>query len=115
MCPGVRASGLKSVSGSITKHGNPRIRRTLIELAWRVVRYQPGYGPVLRWQAVLKQRNNPGARKKAVVAIGRRLAIDIWRLETGPHDDGEAPTNLRPRRKEKKEASEKEREHNFWN
>jgi len=83
MCPGVRASGLKSVSGSITKHGNPRIRRTLIELAWRVVRYQPGYGPVLRWQAVLKQRNNPGARKKAVVAIGRRLAIDIWRLETG--------------------------------
>jgi transposase len=55
----------------------------LIELAWRVVRYQPRYGPVLRWQAVLKQRNNPGARKKAVVAIGRRLAIDIWRLETG--------------------------------
>ena len=83
MCPGVRASGLKSVSGSITKHGNPRIRRTLVELAWRVVRYQPRYGPVLRWQAVLKQRNNPGARKKAVVAIGRRLAIDIWRLETG--------------------------------
>jgi transposase len=83
MCPGVRASGRKSVSGSITKHGNPRIRRALVELAWRAVRYQPGYGPVLRWLPVLKQKHNRGARKKAIVAIGRKLAIDIWRLETG--------------------------------
>ena len=83
MCPGVRASGLKSVAGSITKHGNPRIRRALIELAWRVVRFQPRYGPVVRWQGVLSQKHNRGARKKAIVAIGRRLAIDLWRLETG--------------------------------
>jgi transposase len=83
MCPGVRASGLKSVAGSITKHGNPRIRRALVELAWRVARYQPEYGPVVRWRQVLKQKHNRGARKKAIVAIGRRLAIDIWRLETG--------------------------------
>jgi transposase len=83
MCPGVYASGRKSVSGSITKHGNPRIRRALVELAWRVVRYQPRYGPVLRWQRVLAQRQARGLRKKAIVAIGRRLAIDLWRLETG--------------------------------
>jgi len=82
MCPGVRASGLKSISGSITKHGNPRLRRALIELAWRVVRYQPRYGPVLRWKAVLEHRQNRGGRKKAIVAIGRRLAIDLWRVET---------------------------------
>lgn len=83
MCPGVRASGLKSVSGSITKHGNPRLRRALVELAWRVVRYQPRYGPVLRWKVVLQQRQNRGGRKKAIIAIGRRLAIDLWRVETG--------------------------------
>jgi transposase len=83
MCPGVRASGLKSVSGSITKHGNPRLRRALVELAWRVVRYQPRYGPVLRWKAVLQERQNRGGRKKAIIAIGRRLAIDLWRVETG--------------------------------
>src|SRR6267143_1201541 len=83
MCPGVRASGPRSVSGPITKHGNPRLRRALVELAWRVVRYQPRYGPVVRWKEVLQQRQNRGGRKKAIIAIGRRLAIDLWRLETG--------------------------------
>lgn len=83
LCPGVRASGSHSVSGSITKHGNPRLRRLLVELAWRVIRFQPEYGPVVRWQEVLGQRQNRGARKKAVVAIARKLAIDIWRMETG--------------------------------
>jgi transposase len=82
MCPRVRASGLKSQSGSISKHGNPRLRRLLVELAWRVVRFQPQYPPVQRWREVLRAKH-PGGRKKAVVAIGRRLAIDLWRLETG--------------------------------
>jgi transposase len=83
MCPGVRASGNKSVSGPINKHGNPRLRRALVELAWRVVRYQPRYGPVLKWRRVLANKQSPGGRKKAIVAIGRRLAIDLWRLQTG--------------------------------
>ena len=83
MCPGVRASGNQSRSGPISKHGNPRLRRALVELAWRVVRYQPDYGPVKRWQATLRQKQSPAARKKAIVAIGRRLAIDLWRLQTG--------------------------------
>ena len=82
LCPGVRSSGLKSVSGSINKHGNPRLRRALVELAWRVVRYQPCYGPVVRWQGVLAQTQNRGGRKKAIVAIARRLAIDLWRIHT---------------------------------
>ena len=82
MCPRVWASGNQQQQGSISKHGNPRLRRVLIELAWRVVRYQPDYPPVRRWQAVL-QGPSAGARKKAIVAIGRKLAIDQWRLATG--------------------------------
>lgn len=82
LCPGVRASGNKSLSGSITKHGNPRLRRALIVLAWRVVRFQPDYGPVRHWAPVLAQKQNRGARKKAIVAIGRKLAIDLWRIAT---------------------------------
>lgn len=82
MCPGVRASGRKERSGPITKHGNPRLRRALIELAWRVVRFQPNYPPVRRWQTVLSGPST-AARKKAIVAIGRKLAIDQWRLATG--------------------------------
>jgi|SRR5580700_455327 transposase len=82
LCPSVHASGLHSLSGSITKHGNPRLRRALVELAWRVVRFQPRYGPVVRWRPVLAQPY-AGARKKAIVAIARKLAIDLWRLHTG--------------------------------
>jgi transposase len=81
MCPRVRSSGLKSTSGAITKHGNPRLRRVLVELAWRVIRYHPDYPPVRRWHERL--RGHVGGRKRAAVAIGRQLAIDLWRMETG--------------------------------
>jgi transposase len=82
LCPSVHASGQHSLSGSITKHGNPRLRRALIELAWRVVRFQPRYGPVARWGPVLA-KPYAGGRKKAIVAIARKLAIDLWRVQTG--------------------------------
>jgi len=84
MCPGVRASGERTRSGSITKHGNQRIRTALIELAWRTLRFQPQYPPLRRWRAVLgNPKSSAAARKKAIVAVGRRLAVDLWRLNTG--------------------------------
>lgn len=81
LCPGVRASGNSVRTGCITRHGNPRLRRALIELAWRVIRFQPDYPPVCRWKPVLLSGKG-GDRKKAVVAIARKLAIDHWRLVT---------------------------------
>jgi transposase len=84
MCPRVRASGLKQQSGAITKHGNRRLRTALVELAWRCVRYQPDYPPMQKWRAVLLSAKAAGsAKKKAIVALGRRLAIDLWRINTG--------------------------------
>jgi transposase len=84
MCPGVRASGPKSQSGPITKHGNRRLRTALVELAWRWVRFQPDYKPVKRSWAVLSSSKSSGAaKKKAIVAVGRHVAIDLWRLNTG--------------------------------
>jgi transposase len=84
MCPGVRASGNKTRSGPITKHGNRRIRTALIELAWRTLRFQPQYPPLQRWLPILVgSQSSAAARKKAIVAVGRRLAIDLWRLNTG--------------------------------
>lgn len=83
MCPGVRSSGPKTRSGPITKHGNQRIRTALIELAWRCVRFQPEYPPLKKWQSVLLNPKATGAaKKKAIVAVGRRLAIDLWRINT---------------------------------
>jgi transposase len=84
MCPGVWSTGKTRRSGSITKHGNRRLRTALVELAWRCVRFQPDYRPIRRWWPVLaSSKASAGAKKKAIVAIGRHLAIDLWRLNTG--------------------------------
>ncbi len=84
MCPGVRASGNTQHSGPITKHGNRRLRTALVELAWRWVRFQPDYKPVQRCWAVFSSSQSSGAaKKKAIVAVGRHVAIDLWRLNTG--------------------------------
>ena len=84
MCPGVWASGNTLRTGPITKHGNRRLRTALVELAWRCVRFQPDYRPVKHWWPVLANpRASAAVRKKAIVAVGRHLAIDLWRLNTG--------------------------------
>jgi transposase len=84
MCPGVRSSGTKTQSGPITKHGNRRLRTALVELAWRWVRFQPDYKPVKRsWKVLSSISSSGAAKKRAIVAVGRHVAIDLWRLNTG--------------------------------
>ena len=85
LCPGERSSGSKRVPGSVTKRGNPRLRAALVECAWRMVRFQPQYPPVKKRLRVLaKGAPATGAqRKKAIVAVARRLAVDLWRVHTG--------------------------------
>ena len=85
LCPGEYSSGNKRVPGSVSKHGNPRLRAALVELAWRLVRFQPGYPPVQKRLAVLAKgaKATGAAKKKAIVAIARQLAVDLWRWQTG--------------------------------
>lgn len=82
LCPSEATTGMDRRMGGITKHGNPRLRRLIIEAAWRLVRYQPGY---IRFGKFLPVLRNPKAagRKKAIVAVARRLAVDLWRLALG--------------------------------
>src|SRR5215471_10115392 len=85
LCPGERTSGSKRVAGSVTKRGNPRLRAALVECAWRMVRFQPNYPPVQKRLAVLAKgaRSTGAQRKKAIVAVARHLAVDLWRVHTG--------------------------------
>src|SRR5207245_838184 len=85
LCPGEYSSGQKRLQGCVTKHGNPRLRAALMELAWRMVRFQPRYRAVCKWSERLKkgQLTTGAARKKAIVALARQLAIDLWRVRTG--------------------------------
>ena len=92
LCGGVSASGPSRRDLSITKHGNTRLRAALIELAWRMVLWQSQSRLVQRWKGVLfNPRATGAARKKAIVALARQLAVDLWRWHTGrvkPEDLG---------------------------
>jgi transposase len=79
LCPGGYQSGQTRRDGHINRHGNPRLRRLLIEMVWRLVRHQPGYPPVRR---LVEGTARGPARRKLAVAAARRLAIDLWRLAT---------------------------------
>jgi len=92
LCGGVSASGQTCHLLPITKHGNVRLRTALIELAWRLAVWQPESKLVKKWQPVLgRPKAGKGARKKAIVAIARQVAVDLWRWKTGrarPEDLG---------------------------
>jgi transposase len=79
LCPGEDSSGERRRELSIDKHGNRRVRVMLIEAAWRLAMFQPEYPPLEKLRAAQGSR----ARKRAIVAVARRLAIDVWRLATG--------------------------------
>jgi transposase len=85
LCPGERSSGSKRIPGCVTKRGNPRVRAALVECAWRMVRFQPQYPPVQKRLTILAKGSRAIAamRKKAIVAVARRLAVDLWRVHTG--------------------------------
>lgn len=81
LCPGVHLSDGKGREGSINRCGNRAIRTALIELVWRLARWQPDYPPVRA--LVDKAALSPRRRRKHAAAAARRLAIDLWRLFTG--------------------------------
>jgi transposase len=83
LCGGVSASGEQHADLSITKHGSRRLRTVLIELAWRMVRFQPDCKAVQRWKSVLLTPGVHARRKKqAIVALARQLFVDLWRWRT---------------------------------
>ena len=81
MCPSERSTGEHQRLGSITKVGVPRIRTLIIEMVWRLVVFQPNYKPIGKWRAALSGTNR-ALKKKAAVAVGRQLLVDLWRLRT---------------------------------
>jgi transposase len=84
LCPSESTTDQSRRMGSITKHGNPRLRRLMVELAWRVSRFQPQYRAVRQWGPLLQNpKASAAARKKAIVALARRLSVDLWRIATG--------------------------------
>jgi transposase len=71
LCPGEYSSGNTRAQSCVTKHGNPRLRAALVEVAWRLVRFQPNYKPLIKWRRILAKgalatgaaRKKKGVRK----------------------------------------------------
>ena len=82
MVPSEWSTGKSQWLGAITKVGVPAIRRIITEMVWRIILFQAQYHAVKKWKEVLAGKNR-GLKKKAVVAIGRQLIVDLWRLRTG--------------------------------
>ena len=78
LCPQPFDSGESRSDQGISKAGNRRVRALLIEMAWFWLRYQPD-SALARWFAQRTQGGGKRGRRVAIVAVARRLAIDLWR------------------------------------
>src|SRR6266446_6861179 len=71
-------SGKRRREKGLAKAGNARVRRGLIQLAWRFLRFQKDSALAHWFYARTKQA--PQTRKTMIVALARKLLIALWRL-----------------------------------
>ena len=86
-------SGARRREKGLARVGNARVRRGMLQLAWRFLRFQAD-SRLARWYRARTADARGGTRKAMVVAPARKLLIALWRLVT----TGEAPEGvaLRP-------------------
>jgi transposase len=81
-------SGDSAREQGISRSGNRRIRKLLIEIAWAWLRLQPG-SKLSRWYNERFGGAGKRMRRIGIVAVARRLVIDLWRyLEAGVVPEG---------------------------
>ena len=78
LAPSPWRSGKIDRDQGIAKSGNPRLRTTMIELAWLWLRHQPS-SALSRWFHTQVQGKRGRSRKVAIVALARKLLIALWR------------------------------------
>ena len=71
-------SGLIDREQGVSKAGNPRLRTTLVQIAWLWLRHQPDSALSLWFKARMTQ--STGRQKKvAIVALARKLLVALWK------------------------------------
>src|SRR5271168_1082288 len=71
-------SGRKRREKGLARSGNGRVRRGMIQLAWRFLMHQKG-SALAQWFRA-RTDNARGTRKPMIVALARKLLIALWRL-----------------------------------
>jgi transposase len=83
LAPSPFASGDTCRDQGVSKAGDPRVRRMMVELAWLWVRFQPE-SALSRWFTARVGAIKGRVRRIAIVALARKLLVALWRyLETG--------------------------------
>jgi transposase len=74
-------SGRKRREKGLAKAGNARVRRGMIQLAWRFLMFQKD-SALAQWYKA-RTEGTKGVRKTTmIVALARKLLIELWRLVT---------------------------------
>jgi len=81
-------SGSKRREKGLAKAGNARVRRGMIQLAWRFLRFQKD-SALTQWYRT-RTESAGKKRKTMIVALARKLLIALWRLVT----TGEVPAGV---------------------
>lgn len=71
-------SGSVNREQGISQSGNPRLRTTMIQLAWLWLRHQPRSALTL-WFQDRNERNGGRRRKTTIVALARKLLVALWK------------------------------------
>jgi transposase len=86
-------SGARRREKGLARAGNARVRRAMLQLAWRFLLFQK-QSALVKWFQVRTADGRMATRKTMILALARKLLIALWRLAT----TGEVPQGvvLRP-------------------
>ena len=74
-------SGARRREQGLARAGNARVRRGMIQLAWRFLRFQK-QSALAQWYRDRTADSRLGTRKTMIVALARKLLIALWRFVT---------------------------------
>ena len=82
-------SGSKRREQGLARAGNGRVRRGMLQLAWRWLRFQPD-SALAQWFFARTADGRRDTRKTMIIALARKLLIALWRYVTA----GELPQGV---------------------
>jgi transposase len=82
-------SGSRRREKGLAKAGNARVRRGMLQLAWRFLLHQKD-SALARWYRARTADARSGTRKTLIVALARKLLVGLWQLAT----TGKVPEGL---------------------
>jgi len=85
-------SGSKRREKGLARAGNARVRRAMIQLAWRFLMFQKE-SALAQWYRGRTADGRQGTRKSLIVAMARKLLIQLWHFVT----TGQAPVGVEMR------------------